>query len=141
VVKAGLAIIFMNFAAKSTPDEVMGEPRVGDCDEVARYLRLPEIPLQTPSRQDQDILHWWKQHSSEFPNLSKMARQFLAAPASPASAERLFSADGKMHNDLKKSTSEDTLEDILTMAKNSRRRDRCHRLFGVIFNLYALIFF
>ena len=108
---------FMNFTAKPTPDEVV-EPRVGDCDEVERYLRLPEIPLQTPSGNDQDILLWWKQHESEFPNLSKMARQFLAAPASSAAAERLFSAAGKMHDDLKKSTSEDTLEDMLTVAKN-----------------------
>ena len=47
-----------------------------------------------------------------------MARQFLAAPASSAAAERLFSAAGKMHDDLKKSTTEDTLEDMLIVAKN-----------------------
>ena len=58
VVKAGLAIFWMNFTAKSTPDDVVGEPRVGDCVEVDRYLRLPEILLQTPFGQDQDILHW-----------------------------------------------------------------------------------
>lgn len=108
----------MNFTSKTTRDEVVVVPQVGDCDEVERYLRLPEIPLQTPSGQDQDILYWWKEHASMFPNLSKMARQFLAAPASSASAERLFSAAGKMHDDLKKSTSEDTLEDMLTVAKN-----------------------
>ena len=118
MVKAGLANFLMNFTAKSASDEVVCEPRVGDCDEVDRYLRLPEIPLQTPSGQDQDILHWWKQHEIEFPNLSKMARQFLAAPASSAAAERMFSAAGKMHDDLKKSTTEDTLEDMLIVAKN-----------------------
>ncbi len=91
---------------------------VGDCDEVDRCLRLPEIPLQTPSGQDQNILHWWKSHTSEFPNLSKMARQFLSAPISSASAERLFSAAGKMHDDLKKIATEETLEDMLTVAKN-----------------------
>jgi hypothetical protein len=99
----------MNFTDKYTPDEFVGEPRVGDCDEDDRYLRLPEIPLLTPSGQDQDILHWWMQHASKFPSLSKMARQFLAAPASSTSTERLFSAAGKMHDGLKKSTSEDTL--------------------------------
>ncbi len=118
MVKAGLAKFLTNFTAKSASDEVVCEPRVGDCYEVDRYLRLPEIPLQTPSGQDQDILHWWKQHVIEFPNLSKITRQFLAAPASSASAERLFSAAGKMHDDLKKSTTEDTLEDMLIVAKN-----------------------
>ena len=117
MVKAGLGIFLMNFAAKFSPDEDVGEPRVGGCDEVDRYLHLPEIPLQTPSRQDQDILLWWKQHANEFRNLSNMARRFLAALASSASTER-FCVAGKMHDDLKKSTSEDTLEDMLTVAKN-----------------------
>jgi len=47
-----------------------------------------------------------------------MARQILVAPASSASAERLFFAAGKLYADLKISTSEDTLEDMLTVAKN-----------------------
>ena len=119
MVKTGLANCLMNFTAKSTTDDVVDEPRVGDCDELDRYLRLPEIPLQTPDGKDQHILHWWKHHASEFPNLSKMPRQFLAALASSTSAERLFLAAGKIHDDLKKSTSEDTLEDMLTVAKNS----------------------
>ncbi len=118
MVKAGLAIFLMNFTAKSASDEVVCEPQVGDCDEIDRYLRLPEIPLQTPFGQDHDILFGWNQHVIEFPNLSKMARQFLAAPASSASAERLFSAAGNMHGDLKKSTTEDPLEDMLILAKN-----------------------
>ncbi len=80
MVKAGAANFLMNFTAKPTPERVV--TYVGDCDEVERYLRLPETPLQTPLGQDQDILHWWKLHTSEFLNLSKMARQFLAAPAS-----------------------------------------------------------
>ena len=77
------------------------------------------IPWQTPSGQDQDILHWWKSHTSAFPNLTKMARQFLAAPASSTSSERLFSFAGKMHDDLKKSTAEETLEDMLTVSKKN----------------------
>ncbi len=44
MVKAGLAKCLMNFTAKSASDEAVCEPRVGDCDEVDRYLRLPEIP-------------------------------------------------------------------------------------------------
>jgi len=118
MVKAGLTNFPLNFTAKPTSVEEVVVTQVRDCDEVERYLRLPKIPLQTSSGHDKDILYWWKTHSSEFPNLSKMARQFLASPASSTSAERLFSAAGKMHDDLKKSTSEDTLEDMLDVAKN-----------------------
>jgi hypothetical protein len=116
MVKAGAANFLMNFTAKPAPERVV--TYVGDRNEVERYLRLPEIPLQTPSGQDQGILHWWKSHTSEFPNLSKMARQFSAVPASSASAERLFLAARKMHDDLKKSTTEETLQDMLTVAKS-----------------------
>ena len=70
------------------------------------------------SGNDQDILAWWRQEAPEFPHLSKMARQFLAAPASSASVERLFSSAGKMHDDLKKSTSEETLESMLIIGLN-----------------------
>ncbi len=43
---------------------------------------------------------------------------FLAVLASSAASERLFSAAGKIHDDLKKNTSKATLEDMLTVAKN-----------------------
>ncbi len=120
MVKAGLANLLLNLTAKPTSVEQVVVTQMGECDEIERYLRLPEIPLQTSSGHGQDILYWWKTHSSEFPNLSKMARHFWAALASSASAERLFSATCKMHDDLKKSTFEDTLEDMLIVAKNFR---------------------
>ncbi len=50
-----------------------------------------------------------------------MDRQFLAAPASSALAKRLFFAAGKMNDDLKKSTTEEILEDMLTISKNLSR--------------------
>ena len=42
----------------------------------------------------------------------------MAALASSASAELLFSGDGKMHDDLKKSTNEMTLENQLLISMN-----------------------
>jgi len=67
---------------------------------------------------DQDILYWWKQYAPDFPFLSKMARQFLAALASSAGAERLFYVAGKMHDDLKKSTDDLTLENQFLISMN-----------------------
>ena len=52
--------------------------------EVDRYLQLPQASYITETGKDVDILEWWKHHSSNFPNLSKMARQFLALPCSSA---------------------------------------------------------
>lgn len=87
-------------------------------EEVHRYLRLPQLPMQTATGEDQDILIWWKDHVSNFPHLAKMARQFLGAPASSACAERLFSGAGKMHDDLKKATKESTLALQLSIMVN-----------------------
>ncbi len=70
------------------------------------------------SGRDQDILAWWRHESPDFPHLSKMARQFLSAPASFAIVERLFSSASKMHDDLKKNTTEETLESHLIVGLN-----------------------
>ena len=40
--------------------------------------------------------------------VAKMAKQYLAAPASSAIVERVFSAAGKMHSDLRKSMKDDS---------------------------------
>jgi hypothetical protein len=38
-----------------------------------------------------NILMWWKVHAVRFPYLSRLARRYLAMPATSASVERLFS--------------------------------------------------
>ena len=69
-----------------------------------------------------------------------MTRQFLAAPASEAAVERLFLSAGKMHDDLKKSTSEDTLEDMLPWPRIIRMRERGHLNYGLLLNLHVIIY-
>ena len=43
-----------------------------------------------------NILMWWKQHAVRFPYLSRLARRYLAMPATSASVERLFSVAGQV---------------------------------------------
>ncbi len=118
VTTGGLANFFNNFVSKRIEAPEINNVLGADVYEVERYLRMPQIPVQDSTGADQNILLWWKENESMLPNLSKMARQFLAAPASPASAERLFSGAGKMHDDLKKYTLEPTLEDMLIVGHN-----------------------
>ena len=65
------------------------------------------------------MLKWWKEKSAKWPALCKMVRQYLAAPASSAGVERVFSAAGKMHGDLQKSLKDSTLEHSLFAAWNT----------------------
>ena len=79
---------------KCTTTDDKAKPEV---DELEEYLAMP--------LEDTDIvlLDWWKNHEYRFPKLAKMAKQYLAAPASTAGVERVFSAAGRMHNDLRTS--------------------------------------
>ena len=43
-----------------------------------------------------NILMWWKVHAVRFPYLSRLARRYLAMPATSASVERLFSVAGQV---------------------------------------------
>ncbi len=84
--KGGLANFFNNFVTLQI--DVADEPHTPPMtiyDDVNLYLRMPHIPFQDLAGNDQDILKWWRDNSSEFPDLAKMARQFLAAPATFAS--------------------------------------------------------
>ena len=43
-----------------------------------------------------EILEWWKIHAECLPLLSKLARKYLAIPASSTKSERVFSAGGRV---------------------------------------------
>jgi hypothetical protein len=78
------------------------------------YLTLPQLPFHAT-----DVLEWWRWQRYVFPDLSRMAQQYLAAPASSAGVERLFSRAGRYHDDKKKSTTDEHIETLLIVAKNT----------------------
>ena len=51
---------------------------------------MPEPPLDKP------ILKWWKENQSLLPTLSKIAKDYLAIPATSAPSERLLSEAGNL---------------------------------------------
>ena len=57
-------------------------------------------------------LEWWAKNSKLFPNLARMARQFLGVPASSATVERLFSVFGMAFADKRKSAHAETLAEL-----------------------------
>ena len=56
-------------------------------DELEDYLSEP----REPSDESYDNLLYWKQHTTCYPRLSRMARDYLAITATSASSERVFS--------------------------------------------------
>ena len=65
------------------------------------------------AHENADILLWWKNHQSIYPNLSRMARDFLSIKATSVPAERLFSRSSllirKHRNRLKKDIARELL--------------------------------
>ncbi|XP_065668088.1 uncharacterized protein LOC136088319 [Hydra vulgaris] len=58
--------------------------------EMCQYEYLPD------AKKDFPILDWWNLHSSTLPELSSLARQILAIPASSTKSERVFSSGGNV---------------------------------------------
>lgn len=62
-------------------------PLSTDFTEIERYLALP-------CDENVDALLWWQAHSSEFPVLSLMARDYLAIQSTSVACEQAFSVAG-----------------------------------------------
>lgn len=82
--------------------------------EMQKYLRsggigLRECPLQ-----------WWKVHQESFPKLCRLARIYLAIPASSASSERVFSRAGLELTDTRKRLAPDRLSRLVFLKSNMK---------------------
>ena len=77
----------------SCMDRIYKKPKFtiqpGQC-QVRAYCSLPPVTA------DVDILQWWKAKSKTFPDLSKMARDILAIPATSVPSERTNSGGREM---------------------------------------------
>ena len=62
------------------------------------------------------VIDWWQQHRHHFPYLNKMAREYVACPATLAGVQRLFSAAGLLFSDLAEAMKEGTLRARLMAA-------------------------
>ena len=78
------------------------QQRNANTDELLKYWELAGASF------DIEPLSWWHTHSTEYPILSKMARDYLSVQASSVPCEQLFSLAGnivnKKRNRLSKST-------------------------------------
>jgi hypothetical protein len=117
--RTGLAAFMALHEYDSTDEDEHVEVVEPPClhSEVDMYLQLPAMAI-SKSGKDTCPLDWWSAHCTQLPNLCKMARQFLAMPASSAGCERIFSAAGKLHDDFRKSINDSTLCMMLEVRHN-----------------------
>lgn len=79
-----------------------------ETDEVTEYLRMRTLD------QEDSPLRFWSMHMSKFPALYKLARAYLAMPASSAGVERLFSTAGAIGRARRARITTEKMEMLLT---------------------------
>ncbi|KAF4612503.1 hypothetical protein D9613_012755 [Agrocybe pediades] len=77
-------------------------------DELRRYLRF-----EGGLGDKKDPLGWWKIHAPSFPTVARMARDFLAIPATSVAVERTFSKSRHICADLRMSLKAETAREAL----------------------------
>lgn len=107
---------------KSAMAELFGElfkTQVGDKptlqlvkEEVTSYKAVNCIPL------DSDPLLWWKTNEPIYPLTAKLARHYLAIPATSVPSERVFSTAGDIVTASRSALSTDNADKLIFLAKN-----------------------
>lgn len=84
--------------------------RIQKESEVERYLTAPTAD------KEEDVLKWWSRHSDIYPNLARVARDYLAIPATSAPVERVFSGGADLVTDKRGSLSGNTIQACMCLS-------------------------
>ncbi|KAJ0554231.1 putative HAT dimerization domain, ribonuclease H-like superfamily, hAT-like transposase, RNase-H [Helianthus annuus] len=115
--------LFKDVTSSSTPPQSLDEPNPQGDDFMAYLNSIPletgqktelEVYLEEPIHRSKelkfDVLMWWRQHSSKFPVLSKLAKDIFGIPITTVASESAFSAGGRILDDYRSSLSKDMVE-------------------------------
>lgn len=81
-------------------------------DEVDSYMELDEV------NSDDDPLLWWRNHKELFPVLARLARKYLAIPATSAPVERVWSTAGNVLTKKRARLSDEMLNNVVFLHEN-----------------------
>jgi hypothetical protein len=104
---------------KLTPKEPALPPKVAqtvtnEVDEFFDHAKTPWVRFEAKL----DPLKWWAAHAQRFPALSRLARIYLAAPATSTQCERIFSHAGLILNARRCGMSVASLESLCFLYEN-----------------------
>ena len=89
-------------------------------DEVEEYLREDKIPFE------QCPFNWWLNKKNKYPILAKMARIFLAIPATSTSSERLFSDAGNLLTSKRSRLNSELFKHMMFLKRNATKVTSIH---------------
>lgn len=73
------------------------------------------IKLKERAGEEEDPILWWIKNKSSYPNLWRMAQDFLGIPATSTPSERLFSQAGEIFTSHRKSLQQDAACALLSL--------------------------
>lgn len=84
-------------------------------DEVTEYLREDKITF------NQNPFEWWTSKKGKYPILAKIARIYLAAPATSTPSERLFSDAGNVLSEKRTRMDSELFKRIIFLKRNASK--------------------
>ncbi len=87
--------------------------RVLEIQEIRQYIT--HASYTNAVKLEDNPSQWWKQHGHLFPTLSRLARRYLATPATSAPVKRLFSVAGQVDSSRRANLSSDNLTLLVLM--------------------------
>lgn len=87
-------------------------------EEVEEYFRLPRISTTS------NPLEWWARKEKQFPRLAKLARIYLAIPATSTPSERVFPLAGNTITRQRASLHPAHLDALVFLNANQERKNR-----------------
>jgi len=69
--------------------------------------------IRNSKPQTSDLLNWWRENEARFYGLKRLARKYLAIPATSAPSERLFSLAGNIYSQRRASVSPDHIDALV----------------------------
>ena len=120
------SLVFQSFAQTAQRENETKSKAAGSKEDefVAMTKQLDEylgLPLQNRLA---NPLRWWKDHAERFPYLAKLARKYLATPASSVYSERLFSEYGNIFEEKRARLLPKTGEKLLFLHHNIKRLEK-----------------
>ena len=79
---------------------------------------LEQFAKEPPVLFSANVLTWWKQNSSKYPNISSLARETLVVQATSVPSERLFSKAGELISSKRSSLKPKNVNKLLFLNQN-----------------------
>ena len=123
----------MRLANESDNTAVRASPSQAQVDQLEGWLLEKPIPyISNDNFSQEGIFDYWNDNlpghahvKRTYPDVVRMWRQFHGCPGSGGGIERVFTAAGKQHDDVKKNTMDKTLESTLKAGMNTKL-STCH---------------